>query len=92
MQKSIQLNAIEQEYGEKDSGAGEPDEKDGRVGRQWVGDRSIQMGGQIQRRRHRQMDANTKYKYKIQMQNTNTRYKYKIQIQHTGCFFTLGLH
>ena len=73
MQKSIQLNTIEQEYGEKDSGEGEPDEKDGRVGRQWVGDRSIQMGGQIQRRRHRQMDANTKYKYKTQ--NTNAKYR-----------------
>ena len=31
---TIQLNTIEQEYGEKDSGEGEPDEKDRRVGRQ----------------------------------------------------------
>jgi hypothetical protein len=27
---------------------------------------------------------NTKYKYKIQIQNTNTKYKYKIQIQNTN--------
>ena len=28
--------------------------------------------------------TNTKYKYKIQIQNTNTKYKYKIQIQSTN--------